>query len=281
MQSRIMIRPARLLFQCLLLLTIRVAVAGTSANYTLAPEAVDRGGLTGGSANYTVNSSASPGGAGSSTIYAAYTGYAGQLFETIPDAQPEIVVEQPAGTNVNDGANRSFGDVPVSANTSLTFTIRNTGTAPLTSLDFTIQGADASMFTVTAAPATTVAQAGSTTFSVVFTPVSAGAKTAILRIANDDADESPFDITLTGSGRTIVVDMDFTSFRLTGAGGRDVEVKFATSSGESYRVLKSPSMAPGSWTDAGIMVTGTGDELTIVLPNIGLNLRLFFRVVKL
>ncbi len=67
-------------FVCFLLMT-RAVVAGTSANYSLAPDAVDGGGLRGTSSNYTLNASAMAGNAGASANYTARTGFAGQLEE--------------------------------------------------------------------------------------------------------------------------------------------------------------------------------------------------------
>lgn len=72
-------KTARLLSALLLMSTF--AVAGTSANYSLAPDAVDSGGLRGTSASYTLDASAMAGGQGSSATYTARTGYAGQLLE--------------------------------------------------------------------------------------------------------------------------------------------------------------------------------------------------------
>ena len=124
------------------------------------------------------------------------------LVETLAafgNAVPEIVVEQPVGTDLADGGGVSFADTPAGEATSLTFTIRNPGTARLTGLGITLDGADAAMFTVTAAPAVMVPGAGgSTTFTVQFLPTSTGAKTAGLHLASNDGDENPFDLTLTG-----------------------------------------------------------------------------------
>ena len=49
------------------------ALGGTSANYTLASDSIDNGGLRGTSASYTLNLSLTPGGAGSSPSYVART----------------------------------------------------------------------------------------------------------------------------------------------------------------------------------------------------------------
>lgn len=113
---------------------------------------------------------------------------------------PEIAVEQPPGTDLFDGDLVFVGNVFVGANTSLTFTVKNTGTADLTGLGITITGTDAAMFTVTAGPTAPVASGGSATFTVQFAPTSAGLKDAVLHIANNDANENPFDLTLVGIG---------------------------------------------------------------------------------
>ena len=112
-----------------------------------------------------------------------------------------IGVQQPPGTNLVDGVSvRNFGTENIGTGTNLTFTITNSGTADLTGLGITINGADASMFTVTANPTAPVGTNSSTTFTVRFLPVSAGLKTAALHIANNDSTQNPFDITLTGTG---------------------------------------------------------------------------------
>ncbi|MBE0543465.1 MAG: DUF3494 domain-containing protein, partial [Verrucomicrobia bacterium] len=119
---------------------------------------------------------------------------------------PEIGVQQPPGTDLVDGVgSRNFGSVLVGTNTSLTFTITNSGNANLTGLGITIDGADAAQFSVTVNPVAPVAPNGSTTFTVRFTPTSAGVKNAALHIASNDSDENPFDIALTGTGTTAAV----------------------------------------------------------------------------
>jgi hypothetical protein len=113
---------------------------------------------------------------------------------------PEMAVEQPLNTNIKDGGASNFGRVAVGANASLTFTVRNTGTAELNGLAITKDGTHAADFTVTANPAPAIsAPLGTTTFTVTFTPTTAGSKTAAIHIANNDDDEAPFDITLTGT----------------------------------------------------------------------------------
>ena len=120
----------------------------------------------------------------------------------VPPPVAEIAVEQPAGTNLVDGtASVGFGNVTLGQSRELAFRIRNTGGADLTGVSVAISGADASAFAVTLAPAASIpGPAGGSTFAVRFTPGTQGAKTALLQVTSNDADESSFDITLTGFG---------------------------------------------------------------------------------
>ncbi len=113
---------------------------------------------------------------------------------------PEIVVEQPVGSNIPDGGTNNFGSVGIGSSLPLTFTIKNTGNANLTGLSITKDGTHAANFTVGALGATTLAPGISTTFTVTFSPSASGSRTAAIHIASNDADENPFDISLTGTG---------------------------------------------------------------------------------
>jgi pimeloyl-ACP methyl ester carboxylesterase len=128
-----------------------------------------------------------------------------------PGAPPEIVVEEPTGTTLVDGtASRTFGTVNISSSSAVaTYTIRNTGGSDLTSLSVTKDGLNSADFMIGSLGSTTVLPGESTTFTVTFTPTVAGShrggpRTAAMHIMSNDADESPFDCSLTGvvtSGR--------------------------------------------------------------------------------
>lgn len=127
---------------------------------------------------------------------------AGAAYVFLLPSDPEIVVEQPVGTDVSDGGERSFGTVPPGGATNLTFTIRNIGAGSLTGLTITKDGDNAADFTVTDGPVAPVEPGSNTTFTVQFAPTSTGEKIAAIHIANNDVDENPFDITLGGTGLT-------------------------------------------------------------------------------
>ncbi|MBK1814274.1 choice-of-anchor D domain-containing protein [Luteolibacter yonseiensis] len=115
-------------------------------------------------------------------------------------AAPEIVVEQPAGTNVSDGGSVNYGSIDLGTNKPLTFTIKNTGDADLTGLAVTKSGANQSDFAISGTPTSPLTgPSGTTTFTVTFNPTAKGARTAEIQIANNDADEGPFNITLNGT----------------------------------------------------------------------------------
>ena len=63
-------------------------------------------------------------------------------------------------------------------------------------------GTNAADFTVTAQPTASVAAAGSTTFTVTFNPGAAGTRVATVSIANNDADENPYNFSIQGTGTT-------------------------------------------------------------------------------
>lgn len=116
-------------------------------------------------------------------------------------AAPEIAIEQPVGMNVADGDSRDFGSVLVGNSSSLIFSITNSGDANLNlTLPITFSGVDAALFTVTVPPTTPVLPGDTATFTVRFAPMTSGAKAAALQLANNDGDENPFDINLTGNG---------------------------------------------------------------------------------
>ncbi len=117
--------------------------------------------------------------------------------------KPEIVVEQPAGSNLTDAvAKKSFGTVVVgNSSTGKFFTVKNTGSANLTGLAITKTGTAKADFIVSAPGKTTLTPGASTTFKVIFKPGAAGTRTAAIHIKSNDSNENPFDIGLTGLGK--------------------------------------------------------------------------------
>jgi hypothetical protein len=146
---------------------------------------------------------------GTHTITADYSGDTnfGVSSGTLSGGQvvhsAQIAVEQPAGTDLTSGTSTiDFGGVAPNATNSKTFTIRNDGSANLTGLNVTFGGTNFGDFSLTLAPATSVAPGGTTTFTVQFAPGAVGARSATLHIASNDPNTSSFDVGLTGTGYT-------------------------------------------------------------------------------
>lgn len=115
---------------------------------------------------------------------------------------PEIAITQGA-TNLTDGAAQTnFGKVkPGKKSAAKTYKITNSGKANLTGLKITASGKNKADFIITKPAAATLAQGASTTFTISFKPAKTGKKSAAIQIASNDADENPFDIKLTGTGK--------------------------------------------------------------------------------
>lgn len=121
---------------------------------------------------------------------------------TFPNA-PDIAVFQPAGTNLADGVGKKgFGTAKADGRGVVkSFTIRNTGTAPLTGLSVKVTGKNKKDFTAEEPRNTRLGAGAATTFKVTFAPASPGDKTALIVIKSNDPDESPYKITVDGKGR--------------------------------------------------------------------------------
>jgi len=117
----------------------------------------------------------------------------------------ELAIEAPlAEPNISvSPTSKNFGDVTVgSSNSPQTVTVSNLGTANLLVETITITGANADQFTIQNdnCSGKTIAQNGSATLQVVFSPTSTGAKSATLNIPSNDPDEAKVEVSLSGTG---------------------------------------------------------------------------------
>jgi len=104
-----------------------------------------------------------------------------------------------------------FGSTDItSGSIDRVFTIANLGSVNLNltgSPAVQISGANAADFSVTVQPSSPVAASGSATFTVHFDPSATGLRSATISIANDDADENPYDFAIQGAGVTAEMDV--------------------------------------------------------------------------
>ncbi len=113
---------------------------------------------------------------------------------------PEINVLNDGDKLTDGSAKVGFGTVKTDKSVVEKFTIKNTGKGKLTGLAITKNGANKADFTVGALPKTSLAAGASMTVNVTFKPTSKGKKAAAIHFKSNDADESPFDIKLAGTG---------------------------------------------------------------------------------
>ncbi|GEM_PF-1809369 len=142
-----------------------------------------------------------------------------------PASVPEIDIQ---GNNVSiaDGDatpsaadHTDFGSADISTGSvDRIFTIANLGNLNLNltgSPRVQITGANAADFSVTVQPASPVAPSGSTTFTVQFDPSAVGVRSATISIANDDADENPYNFAIQGTGMTTAKAFVFLANKIT------------------------------------------------------------------
>lgn len=103
----------------------------------------------------------------------------------------------------NGTGSYNFGDVSLCDYRERNFYIYNDGNAPLefTSYPYVvISGPDASQFRVSSQPFPSVTPGLCGGFEIEFAPTSVGPKTATVTIVNNDPDQTPYTLTVTGNG---------------------------------------------------------------------------------
>lgn len=136
------------------------------------------------------------------TVVVSTTGGVSFITQIVPPS-PEIAVEStdtnPA-TDITSGQSLDFGTVnPGESGAAGNLSIKNLGDADLTGIILSVTGTDAADFEVSSLSGNSLAQNASMAFTITFKPTTGGTKNAVLHIASNDADENPFDITLTGT----------------------------------------------------------------------------------
>ena len=147
-----------------------------------------------------------------------------------------------------------------------TFTIRNTGDAALTVSSVAVDGGDAADFSInTTGMLSSVPAGGQTTFSATFTPSAMGARKTTLRVLTDDADESSYSITLSGTGTAPFPDIAI----FTGASTAPADERTTTQEPHGFgSVYVSSTSTPQTFT---ITNTGTADLTGLALSMHGTN----------
>jgi len=148
-------------------------------------------------------------------------------------------------------ASKDFGDVNVgSTSTPQIFTISNTGTADLVIGTLSMTGANASEFIKQNdnCSGKTVASFTNCTVEAVFTPTSAGSKSANLSIPSNDPDTSNLNVPLSGTSVPVSVSLspDSTSIPRGGTLGYTVTFTNNTSTSQTFQYWTYVTLPNGS-----------------------------------
>ncbi|MDY6951382.1 MAG: choice-of-anchor D domain-containing protein [Thermodesulfobacteriota bacterium] len=179
--------------------TKSAVVTGGPASYNVAVS-----GLTGdGTVTVSVNAGAAQDQAGNNSAASTATDN-----EVTFDGDPEIDVQRPASTSIADNGTDDVGSQLVGT-VNLTYTIDNTaGTDQLTVTNVTASGlSNVSNFSLDTATPINVAGGGTSTFDISFDVGAEGAFSLDMDIANNDSDEDPYDIHITGTGASPEMDV--------------------------------------------------------------------------
>jgi hypothetical protein len=126
--------------------------------------------------------------------------YKFETYVTSGSSAPEMNVKQSA-TGIADGTGSyDFGNVLVGSPVTATFTIENKGDVALNLTDATRVAVSGTGFTLAADAAATVNANGTTTVQLTFTPNATGTFNGTVSIANNDANENPYNFAITGTG---------------------------------------------------------------------------------
>ncbi|MBK8092335.1 MAG: choice-of-anchor D domain-containing protein [Verrucomicrobiaceae bacterium] len=117
------------------------------------------------------------------------------------NAEPEIALFQAPLIELASGGILDFGGVAESTTLSISLVIKNNGTDDLLLTGtprVVLSGADAALFSIGTQPPALIVAGDSATVTVDFTPNSSGQKAAQLTISNNDGNENPYSINLSG-----------------------------------------------------------------------------------
>ena len=167
---------------------------------------------------------------------------------------PEISVENSFDEVIADGDNTpsvadqtDFGAAAVTSGTVVrTFTIENTGSATLNltgSPRVVVGGTNAGDFTVNVQPGASISTVSSTTFQVTFDPIATGLRSATLSIANDDADENPYNFDIQGTGMESIINVTDVAFGIVNVSTTANSNITVSNSGNADLVISSATLS--------------------------------------
>ena len=160
---------------------------------------------------------------GTGSSRGAYTVLAKWTAAPVVTGTPEIGVVGFGSAPIPDGSltakpadGTDFGSVDVSNGVrAASFSVRNTGKATLTLGTMRLSGPGAAQFRVTTQVPATIAAGRSASFQITYDPSTVGRHEASVSLINNDADESPYDFVIAGTGTAPTDDVGNTAATAT------------------------------------------------------------------
>lgn len=186
--------------------------------------------------------------------------------------QPEIDLQRPAGTSLADGGTDTVWGTVAATPLNVTWVIENQGSAALGltgATPVTVTPVSNCTVSVTTQPAATVSIGATTNFIVSVTASAAGAWSFTMAIANDDADENPYNLTVSGSAQaTAAPEIDVLRGAVSIAdGGTDTMTNTGTAPfNVTYTIFNQGAQALNLTGTAGseVVVSGTSNCSVVV-----------------
>lgn len=158
----------------------------------------------------------------------------------------EMVVKQGSSTLANGRGNSTFGDVFYNAPKTVVFTIENKGGATLQLTGTPRVDVSATGFSLTEDAPATINAGGSATFKVILTTSAETTYSGTISIANNDAYENPYVISLTGKGLSDAKATQTITF-----------------SALSVKNIQDTDFSPDATASSGLPVTYTSSKPTV------------------
>jgi hypothetical protein len=184
----------------------------------------------------------------------------GSVTSSVP--APEITVLS-GTTALTDGQTVSFGSTTPGAPLSQTFTIKNDGSQTLTLSPISAASLPAGFTLTSNIPVTSLAPGATTTFTIRLDATSIGTYGGAISFSNNDSDENPFDLVLSGAVSNVVVSGASGLYRLDEISG--TTAVDSSGSGNNGVYVNSPTLGVSGVIsgDSAVALNGTNQYVTL------------------
>ncbi len=174
---------------------------------------------------------------------------------------PGINLKQ-SSTSIANGGSYNYGNVDTRTNDDVVFTIENPGTALLIlTTPLTITGANADQFSITNQPSSEISAGSSKTFTVRFSPTTIGGKSAAIGISNNTDDKTLYNITLTGTGVDVEINLNQSLTNISDGGSFDFNnTDIGGNTDVTFTIQNTGNAARSLTITTPLSVTGTNSN---------------------